>query len=889
MSEASQTQLWQKSFVSKKGDVHQEARLRLVSSLGQMRDSVGTLLKNVPADCKDLTIHDVTHLDALWEMASLIVGEDYDLNPAEAYVLGGSILLHDAGLTVSSFGNGLADLIATTEWQDIAAAILREHSIEVNDNNIRTPPDRIAPIIKFAVLRALHAKQAEVMATQHWTMAGGVQIYIIDNLEFRQAFGSSIGRIAHSHNWDIGKVADRLNNNIGSGTTLPNEWSVNERKIACILRCADAAHIDRRRAPTILFAASRPGGLSARHWGAQNKINKPTVDKGTLIYSAGQSFRSDEAEAWWQAYDLIGVVDKEIRSSNALLEEMHAPLFKVQRVFGAESPRALSTYFIPDGWRPINAEVKVSDPVHLAKTLGGRQLYGAGMLAPLREILQNAADAIRARCKIEDRPLSWGQIKITLENDPDKPKGCILHVEDNGIGMTERVMAGPLIDFGKSIWSSSLLQEEFPGLQSKNIDPIGKFGIGFFSIFELGSDVKVVSKHYEAGLSDTKVLEFRSLSGRPLIRPALPKELPRDASTKISVAISDYDVFVRSAAKSHAAYRLTASIVPDLSKALLRMICMLDINVEFQDKVGGKTSAHSYDIYGVDADIFIEELLPDVPQNERDAYKAAYNKTLKPIVGEDGKKYGRAALSFIPSFGRQHERRATGHVGVGGFVYEDYSGITVPYLGVVEGSTDGAARRSARSSVPKDVLIKWVSEQAKLIDQSRFQKLHLMKAAESILEMGGNPGDLPYVFNQNKLITHSVLNILLSSMDVVHLPLEIKYSTDLKIRQYSELNANFFEIPMNSKVFVIFGDDFRLVNEDLVRSILKDGRREITLSDIEDSPSAKPSLKLFIDIVAKAWKNEPRLFVEGFQVFEGELHLHPNAQWVMSLRKGIAS
>lgn len=44
---------------------------------------------------------DGTHLDALWETVDLAAGDAFALNPLEAYVLGGAILLHDLGLSVS--------------------------------------------------------------------------------------------------------------------------------------------------------------------------------------------------------------------------------------------------------------------------------------------------------------------------------------------------------------------------------------------------------------------------------------------------------------------------------------------------------------------------------------------------------------------------------------------------------------------------------------------------------------------------------------------------------------------------------------------------------------------------------------------------------------------
>ena len=499
-----QTPLWKAAFSPRNDDQHAEARARLESSLLRMRGSVEQLLKMIPSDCKGLTLHDITHLDAVWEMASLIAGGDYDINPAEAYVLGASILLHDAGLTSASYAGGIEELAKSIEWVDIASAELRKAGIALTDELIASPPAVLRPSIIFSVLREIHAQQAEKMATEPWHMPGVGEIFLLDDLELRQSFGESIGRVAHSHHWTVDKVATDLRDHVGVGTNIPSEWAVSERKVACILRCADAAHIDRRRAPTILFAATKPVNISRIHWASQNKINKPSVDGSTLIYSAGSSFAVDEADAWWLVYDLVKIVDKEIRGSNALLEELGFKRLRITRVLGAENPRALSAQIRTNSWQPIDAEIRVSDPVHLARTLGGRNLYGRDALAPIREVMQNSADAIRARRALEDREPSWGGITLLIDHDPSDSSACIIHIDDDGIGMTERVLSGPLIDFGKSIWNSDLLRSEFPGLQGKNVKPIGKFGIGFFSIFELADDVKVVSKHYERGIEDAR-------------------------------------------------------------------------------------------------------------------------------------------------------------------------------------------------------------------------------------------------------------------------------------------------------------------------------------------------------------------------------------------------
>src|SRR5262245_3563557 len=537
------TSLWRRTLASHDGvDQFAEARATLRDAYLSMRKNAAELVKLIPQDCRNLTVHDITHLDALWETADLIGGPDFSINPAEVFVFGAAVLLHDAGMTVAAYPGGMAEITQTTEWKDAVYAFYRKRGLpEPHRDALHSPPDAFREEILFGVLRALHARQAENLISVRWRLPStGEEVSLLENQHLRLAYERIIGRIAHSHHWDIERLNVEFRDTIGAATELPGEWTLNEIKIACLLRCADASHIDHRRAPTMLYAMSRPKGVSDAHWRVQHKLNKATSHLSSLLYTSGQDFSVEEAPAWWLCFDTIRMIDRELSSSNAVLQDIGCCSFEISRVYGAESPRIFARHVRPGGWRPVDAEVKVSDPASLAQTLGGRHLYGRGAYAPIRELLQNAVDALRARRRLEDREATWGSVRLVLESVPSPSRDEVwLHVDDQGVGMSERVLVGPLIDFGRSLWNSPLLQEEFPGLESRGIKPIGKFGIGFFSIFLLGQHVKVVTRPYTGGAADTKVLEFSSLSSRPILRVAQPLELPVDYTTRISVQISN--------------------------------------------------------------------------------------------------------------------------------------------------------------------------------------------------------------------------------------------------------------------------------------------------------------------------------------------------------------
>src|SRR5215204_4181255 len=117
------TALWRRTLgLQDESDQFAGARDTLRDAYLSMRKNAAELVKLIPQDCRSLTVHDITHLDALWETADLISGPDFPINPAEAFVFGAAILLHDAGMTVAAYPGGMAEIAQTTEWKDAVYA-----------------------------------------------------------------------------------------------------------------------------------------------------------------------------------------------------------------------------------------------------------------------------------------------------------------------------------------------------------------------------------------------------------------------------------------------------------------------------------------------------------------------------------------------------------------------------------------------------------------------------------------------------------------------------------------------------------------------------------------------------------------------------------------------
>ena len=236
-----ETGIWQRSFGTNK-----EANpniTRLTASLENFRNKVAHLTSKIAADLPHLTIHDITHLDALWEVADTIVGDDFPLNPLEAYVFGGAVLLHDAALCFDAYTEGQQGLRNTIEWKDAHA---RLSSLTNHGQNIHHQAD-------FEALRCLHASQAARLAYEPWGAQSNDPEYLIGDSELRENYGRLVGEIAASHHWDIKAAVEKFSSPRPAAAFFPRDWVVDPLKIACMLRVADVGHIDGARAPAFLL------------------------------------------------------------------------------------------------------------------------------------------------------------------------------------------------------------------------------------------------------------------------------------------------------------------------------------------------------------------------------------------------------------------------------------------------------------------------------------------------------------------------------------------------------------------------------------------------------------------------------------------------------------
>ena len=125
--------------------------------------------------------------------------------------------------------------------------------------------------------------------------------------------------------------------------------------------------------------------------------------------------------------------------------------------------------------------IQYVDYLSVANILIGENIYDKKEYA-LREIVQNAMDAVLLMKEIKNDPSYVPQIKIRI-------KDGVLFIEDNGIGMTREVIENYFLCIGKSFYRSKDYTYAYK--------PISHYGVGFLSSYLLSKQVIVRTSSYK--------------------------------------------------------------------------------------------------------------------------------------------------------------------------------------------------------------------------------------------------------------------------------------------------------------------------------------------------------------------------------------------------------
>ena len=698
--------LWQRTLGSnREGDKFERERLRL--SYLSARNNATILLNELSHSTPHFTVHDISHVDALWETASMLCGSSVTLTPAEAYVLGCAFILHDAAMGAAAYQDSIAATLGTSRWHDLLTSfIVAKTGNWPTPEELASPDEEVAKSCETYAIRELHAAQAAKLVEQSWRTSACNELYLIDDVQLREWYGPLIGDLAASHWWSVDRLESHFRRAKGSLPWQPTDWIVDPLKLACILRLADATQIDSRRAPTFLFALRRPEGNSRQHWRFQEHVARPQLIGDRVTYTAWRPFDMHDADAWWLALDYLRGVDDQLKKVDALLHDLNKPRFEGRAVAGVDTPERFAELFQVRGWRPVDARVNISDIPHLVETLGGEQLYGKEPEVALRELLQNAQDAVMAR-KSLDPSFTDDEIAVTLVEHGET---WTLQVVDRGVGMDEEILATALLDFGRTGWTSDAARTKFIGLADGGFRPKGRFGIGFFSVFMLGDNIEVVTRRFDAAPGDARRLRFRGVRERAILTPIPADErTPIGTRVRAELKVSPYDakgIFQRTRDD-----RLS-ELIQHLCPENVVPVCAIE---PAQDE---KTTFPPVDLSSATAGQVFDILYPPgkdggpIREAQRQQVRQEFERRSTELISEDGIRIGLAVVSEDLYY--LGDGDVAGAVLVNGFRADKH-----PYFaGYIEGIPSRASRDQVEIAVNAKVLRSWLASQ-----ESRMREL----------------------------------------------------------------------------------------------------------------------------------------------------------------------
>jgi Histidine kinase-, DNA gyrase B-, and HSP90-like ATPase len=454
----------------------------LLATVRSLRDIVVALAATTARSVPHFTDHTIRHMDALWSVADHVLtpAEIDRLNAAEAFLLGCAFYLHDIGMAYAATDVGLQRLRDSVPYKAIIASAPKPQRLD-------TPYD--AQAIAIAV-RQLHAEAAKELAVHE--IPGTDGLFLFEARSVRDSWGPTCGDVASTHHWNL----TRLETAFGTEgfSPLPGNRRGDLLYVCSCLRLIDYAHINRERA-SFLDRAFRGtmNSDSLIHWMAQEQVDGPVRDRDELVYRASNAIAN--VDAWWLYYEMLTGLDSEIRSVKRMLDqrrEEHKTI-SLSGVRGVGSPEQAAKLIPTSGFLPIEINLRTGSIDRLVELLAGETLYGPNPMAAIRELVQNARDAVLLKAALAiqdaDRALLALPISVALNTKSDPPT---LEVVDHGVGMTRRIMTDYLIAIASDYWSSQFASD-FPDIAAKGFKHAGKFGIGFLSVFMLGEEVQVES------------------------------------------------------------------------------------------------------------------------------------------------------------------------------------------------------------------------------------------------------------------------------------------------------------------------------------------------------------------------------------------------------------
>jgi len=427
----------------------------------------------------EFTPHDEKlHVAKLFELADKFLGSQVyrQLNASELFLLAAALYAHDWGMAVGSeekeyLRGGASESGSLGSFSPLVDESERLFAFAKREGLITAGMEGFPPLADQHLrlyVRETHARRSAARVRAHF--------------EAHVPVGEALARLCEGHWHDFNVLDDPKR--------FPREYEVagmSAHLLALTLhvRLIDLFHITDDRTPYALWRFVSPRETrSKEEWNKHRAVHGISV----IDFPPGRAVRvqgaTEDAEVWSGLQDLRSYCNEQIRKT-MMLSAGHVPPKYALNFINLQWLVTTGTL------RPVNIRFEF-DRTAMFRILS-EDIYDGDPHVFLRELLQNAIDAIRTRRarhadegqgmarKKDVNPAFNTTIYFNVEH---RDNGDIaVTCRDFGIGMDEHVIRNYFSTAGISYYRSSDFERQHLGFE-----PISRFGVGILSCFMV-SDV----------------------------------------------------------------------------------------------------------------------------------------------------------------------------------------------------------------------------------------------------------------------------------------------------------------------------------------------------------------------------------------------------------------
>jgi molecular chaperone HtpG len=309
------------------------------------------------------------------------------------------------------------------------------------------------------------------------------------------------GLVARSHGIGLRDTFDYLRDKYYGLSLCRN---IHAPFLMVLLRIGDYIQVDASRAPAAsLRVRSLRNPVSIGEWSAHRSIvdvREDEQDQEAILVVA----KPPDNSTYLRLRSLLNGLQRELDTSWAVLGEVYSRQGDLRRL-GIRLRRVRSNL---DDLRMFRQEIDFI-PGRFAFESAGTDLlkkliaplYGDSPEVGIRELLQNAIDAVNERhAKSTPKEVVASAIgvdppEVFVRVEGSAEDGGWVIVEDRGVGMTEDILRFYFLRVGASYRDSDAWRKAYTVGGSSVIVRSGRFGLGSLAAFLLGERIEVVTRH----------------------------------------------------------------------------------------------------------------------------------------------------------------------------------------------------------------------------------------------------------------------------------------------------------------------------------------------------------------------------------------------------------